>query len=154
MGEEKQYPSSEQLMPENQPYPGRESAMKPRPVSDLSNYRAADKLRSKVAIITGGDSGIGRAVAVAYAMEGADVAIVYNISDEDAKDTSQMVEHHNQQCLLIKADISRSDNCRRVVAQTVEQLGRVNILVNNAAYGQETSLNKRTSRKPCAILMA
>lgn len=68
----------------------------------MSNYRAADKLRSKIAIITGGDSGIGRAVAIAFAMEGADVAIVYNIADDDAEDTRQKVEQHDQRCLLIQ----------------------------------------------------
>lgn len=139
MNEINQYPNAEQLQPEPQPYPGRESEMIPRPISDLLNYRAAGKLKGKVALITGGDSGIGRAVAIAYAMEGADVAIVYNISDDDAKDTAEMVEKHHQRCLRIKADISRSDECRRVVDQTVEQLGGLNILVNNAAYGQEQS---------------
>lgn len=137
MSNTSRYPQVEEFAPEPQPYPGRESQMKPRPISDMSNYQAAGKLKGKIAIITGGDSGIGRAVAIAYAMEGADVAIVYNIADEDAFDTRQMVEHHNQRCLPIKADISRSDECRRVVAQTVEQLGGLNILVNNAAYGQE-----------------
>ena len=136
MSEEKQYPKSDQFSPEHQPYPGLETKMSPRPISNLSKYKAADKLKDKVAIVTGGDSGIGRAVAIAYAMEGADIAIVYNLADDDAEDTRQKIEQYSH-CLLIKADISSSDECRRVVSETVQHFNGLNILVNNAAYGQE-----------------
>lgn len=131
------YPRVEEFAPEPQPYPGRQSLMKPQPLSDMSGYQAAGKLLGKVTLITGGDSGIGRAVAIAYAMEGADVAVVYNIADDDAEDTRQMVESHGRRCLLVKADIRYTEECRRAVAETVEGLGGLNVLVNNAAYGQE-----------------
>ena len=87
-------------------------------------------------VLTGGDSGIGRAVAIAYAMEGANVAIVYNLADDDADDTRQKIEQYSS-CYLIKADISSSDECRRVIDETVRHFGGLNILVNNAAYARE-----------------
>jgi len=108
--------------------------MIPPPDSDLSNYQPAGKLRGKRALITGGDSGIGRAVAIAFAMEGADVAIVYNVHDDDAGVTREMVEARHQRCLLIKADVRDSAACRAAVAQTAQELGGINVLVNNAAY--------------------
>ena len=116
------------------PYPARQSDMVPQPDSDLSNYRPAGKLRGKVALITGGDSGIGRAVAVAFAMEGADVAVVYNVNDDDADTTRAMVEATGRRCLVIKADVRDRDACGAAVARTVSALGGLNVLVNNAAY--------------------
>ena len=104
------------------------------PDSDLSNYRAAGKLGGKVALITGGDSGIGRAVAIAFAMEGADVAIVYNVNDGDANTTREMVEAKGRKCLVLKTDVREAAQCRDAVERTVASLGRLNILVNNAAY--------------------
>ncbi len=104
------------------------------PDSDLSNYQAADKLKGKVAIITGGDSGIGRAVAIAYAMEGASSAILYNASDDDAQKTKELVEERGGQCLPIKMDVRRPEECEAAVKQTVEKFGDLNILVNNAAF--------------------
>jgi NAD(P)-dependent dehydrogenase (short-subunit alcohol dehydrogenase family) len=127
-------PKAEDIPAQKLPYPARQSDMTPAPDSDLSNYQAAGKLRGKVALITGGDSGIGRAVAIAFAMEGADVAIVYNENDGDADTTRELVEARDQRCLVIKADVRDSDACRNAVAQTVEQLGGLNVLVNNAAY--------------------
>ncbi len=100
----------------------------------MSNYRAAGKLLGKVAIVTGGDSGIGRAAAIALAMEGADVAIVYLDEHEDARETQRLVEAQGRRCLLLANDVRSSDQCRKAIAQTVEQLGSLNILVNNAAY--------------------
>src|SRR5215218_7649472 len=95
-------------------------------------YKAGKKLEGKVALITGGDSGIGRAVAVHYAKEGADVAIVYHVSDEDAKETQVMVEQEGRTCLLFKGDIAREAFCRKTVQQVVKKLGKLSILVNNA----------------------
>lgn len=104
-------------------YPASQADMQQAPDSDLSNYRPADKLVGKVALITGADSGIGRAVAIAYAMEGADVAIVYNESDGDADTTRQMVEAKGRRCLVIKADVRESKACRDAVQRTVQELG-------------------------------
>lgn len=115
-------------------YPARQAEMDPLPDSDLSNYRPANKLEGKVAIVTGGDSGIGRAVAIAYAMEGADVAILYNVNDSDAEETKEMVEEKGRCCLVLKRDVRSSVDCRRSVEEVVGRFGRLNILVNNAAF--------------------
>ncbi len=97
-----------------------------------SDYKSSWRLENKVAIITGGDSGIGRAIAVHFAAEGADVAIVYHKSDGDANETCEMVEAYGKQCLLFKGDISNEKFCRDVVRDTVRKLKRLDILVNNA----------------------
>jgi NAD(P)-dependent dehydrogenase (short-subunit alcohol dehydrogenase family) len=127
-------PTAEQIPAQKLPYPASQEDMVPQPDSDLSNYKPAGKLQGKVALITGGDSGIGRAVAIAYAMEGADVAILYNVNDADADVTRSMVEAKGQQCLNIKADVRDSQQCHQAVEQTVERFGKLNTLVNNAAY--------------------
>ncbi|MBA3441680.1 MAG: SDR family oxidoreductase [Pyrinomonadaceae bacterium] len=134
MSTDKQRPKSEDIPGQKLPYPAKQSDMKPQPDSDLSNYLAAGKLRGKVALITGGDSGIGRAVAIAFAMEAADVAILYNVNDEDADTTRRMVQAKGQKCLLLKHDVRNSAECRTAVQQTVSEFGHLNILVNNAAY--------------------
>lgn len=113
--------------------PALESEMTPRPEYDDPNYRGSDKLRGKVALITGGDSGIGRSVAVYYAKEGADVAIVYLDEHGDAEETKRAVESYGQRCLLIPGDIRNETFCQQAVQRTVEALGRLDILVNNAA---------------------
>ncbi|MCC8407458.1 SDR family oxidoreductase [Mucilaginibacter sp. UR6-1] len=113
--------------------PGNEHEMDPKPEYINSNYKAAGKLNGKVALITGGDSGIGRAVAVHYAKEGADVAIVYFDEDADAKETQQLVQAESRKCLLIKGDVKNSAFCESAVKQTVDELGKLNIMVNNAA---------------------
>jgi NAD(P)-dependent dehydrogenase (short-subunit alcohol dehydrogenase family) len=118
---------------EQQRQPGIESQMRPRPQAIKNDYRASGKLAGKVAIITGGDSGIGRAVAVAFAREGADVAIVYLDEHDDAKETAAMVEEAGRKCLLLAGDVGREAFCRRAVEQTVKKLGRLDIVVNNAA---------------------
>lgn len=124
-----------QTMPpqEQDHQPGSEKEMNPQPKYEPSDYKAADKLKDKVAIITGGDSGIGRAVSVAFAKEGADVAIVYLNEHEDAEETKRQVEQEGRKCLLIAGDIGEESFCQDVVKQTVEELGKLDILVNNAA---------------------
>jgi NAD(P)-dependent dehydrogenase (short-subunit alcohol dehydrogenase family) len=113
--------------------PGRETKMVPRPQVVLPEYRGSGKLAGKAALITGGDSGIGRAVAVLFAKEGADVAISYLDEQEDAEETQRLVEAEKQKCLLTKGDIGNEQVCQRIIQQTVKSLGRLDILVNNAA---------------------
>jgi NAD(P)-dependent dehydrogenase (short-subunit alcohol dehydrogenase family) len=113
--------------------PGREYKMKPRPRAEDEKHRGSGKLQDKVAIITGGDSGIGRAVAVAFAKEGANVSIVYLEERKDANKTKSLVEKHGGKCLLIKGDVGQEEFCRKAVAQTVEEFGGVDLVVNNAA---------------------
>ena len=107
--EQEERPAAEEMpeFAEKLPYPAKQSEMKLQPDSDLSNYRAADKLRGRVALITGGDSGIGRAVAIAFCKEGANVSIVYNENDEDAQKTRALCEQNGGKCLVIKADVRR-----------------------------------------------
>lgn len=127
-------PTPDEIPGQKLPYPASQEDMTPAPDSDLSNYKAAGKLTDKVAIITGGDSGIGRAVAIAYAMEGANVAILYNVNDADADKTKSMVEDRGGQCLPIKMDVRKPEDCEAAVKQTLDKFGKLNILVNNAAF--------------------
>ncbi len=113
--------------------PGKEYKMDPEPVVIRDDYRGSGKLENKVALITGGDSGIGRSVAVHFAREGADVAIVYLDETKDARDTKKMVEDEGRKCLLIKGNVREEEFCRKAVGETVKELGKLNILVNNAA---------------------
>jgi NAD(P)-dependent dehydrogenase (short-subunit alcohol dehydrogenase family) len=123
--------------PQHQRKPGLEAAMKPRPQYAAPHYRGADKLKDKVALITGGDSGIGRAVAVLYAREGADVAIVYLAEEEeDARETQRAVEREGRRCVLLPGDVRSSAFCDAAVDATVRQLGHLDVLVNNAAFQQ------------------
>lgn len=128
-------PTEQQTLPpqEQNQQPGIESQMTPRPQVDDPQYRGSGKLRDKVALITGGDSGIGRAVAIAYAKEGADVVIVYLNEDEDAKKTQQMVEELGRRCLTMAGDVGDENFCQTAVQQTIERFGHLDILVNNAA---------------------
>jgi NAD(P)-dependent dehydrogenase (short-subunit alcohol dehydrogenase family) len=112
--------------------PGIEAKMDPRPEYIKATYKAAGKLAGKVALVTGGDSGIGRAVCVHYAREGADIAIVYLDEDIDAKETQEVVQSYGRKCLLIKGDVKKSAFCKKAVMQVVKELGKLNILVNNA----------------------
>lgn len=122
------------LPPQHQDHrPGTESEMHPKPEFESNEYKAAGKLKGKVALITGGDSGIGRAVAVYYAKEGADVSIVYLNEHKDAEETKRQVEQEGQKCLLIAGDVGDDAFCRDAVTETVEKLGKLDILVNNAA---------------------
>jgi NAD(P)-dependent dehydrogenase (short-subunit alcohol dehydrogenase family) len=113
--------------------PGIESEMTPRPRSEDFTYRGSGKLDGKVALITGGDSGIGRAVAIYYAKEGADVAVVYLSEHDDAKETQRQVEQEGRRAILIAGDIGDEAFCRDAVERTVRELGRLDVLVNNAA---------------------
>ncbi|CAA9890857.1 Uncharacterized oxidoreductase YhdF [Candidatus Methylobacter favarea] len=120
--------------PQNQDnQPGRESQMQPQPQSHDPTYRGSGKLKGKVALITGGDSGIGRAIAVVFAKEGADSAIVYLNEHDDAEETRRLVSECGQKCLLIGGDIGEENFCRQAVEQTLGELGRLDILINNAA---------------------
>jgi len=114
--------------------PGKQHLMNPEPEVIKKNYKAAGKLQGKVALITGGDSGIGRSVALHFSKEGASVAIVYTPEEEkDAFDTKAMVEDAGQDCLLLSGDLRNAAFCTEVVEKTVERFGKLNILVNNAA---------------------
>ncbi|HEX3385328.1 MAG TPA: SDR family oxidoreductase [Mucilaginibacter sp.] len=112
--------------------PGIEARMNPAPEYIKDSYMSSGKLRGKVALITGGDSGIGRAVSVHFAEEGADIAIVYLDEDQDAKDTKTLVEAAGRNCLLIKGDVKNSDFCKNAVEKVISEFGNINILVNNA----------------------
>jgi NAD(P)-dependent dehydrogenase (short-subunit alcohol dehydrogenase family) len=114
--------------------PGRQAQMQPVPDCGEQSYRGSGKLSDKVAIVTGADSGIGRAVAIAYAREGADVVISYLDEHDDAQDTAQYVEKAGRRAVLVASDLSRPEACRDLVRRTVDELGRVDVLVNNAAY--------------------
>ena len=113
--------------------PGLRSEMTPKPRSEDASYRGSGKLDGKVALITGGDSGIGRAVAIFFAKEGADVAIVYLDEHDDAKDTKGEVEAEGRRCLTIAGDIGDESFCQEAVNQTVKEFGSLDVLVNNAA---------------------
>jgi NAD(P)-dependent dehydrogenase (short-subunit alcohol dehydrogenase family) len=122
------------LPPQHQAHqPGRETEMTPQPQVDSPTYRACGKLTDCVAIITGGDSGIGRAVAIAFAKEGADVVIAYLNEHEDAQTTKRQVETHGRRCLAIAGDIGDDKFCREMVERAVNEFGRLDVLVNNAA---------------------
>jgi NAD(P)-dependent dehydrogenase (short-subunit alcohol dehydrogenase family) len=132
-------PSQENPPPEqSQEYPGRTSEMDPRPRDEMRGYEGRGLLAGKRALITGGDSGIGRAVAVAFAKEGADVAIAYlsEQEDEDAQHTAELIEKAGHQCVTIRGDLAEEANCQRAVDQTVHELGGLDILVNNIATQQ------------------
>lgn len=123
--------------PQHQPKPGIESKIRPRPAYKAPEYRGADKLKDSVALITGGDSGIGRAVAVLFAREGADIAIVYlPVEESDAQTTREAVEAEGRRALLIPGDVQQSKFCSEAVERTIDTFGRLDIVVNNAAYQQ------------------
>jgi len=113
--------------------PGIEQAMNPAPESESPVYKPAGKLIGKVALVSGGDSGIGKAVSIAFAKEGADVAVLYLNEEADARETKKQIEAEGRRCLLIKGDIGNPAFCQQAVAQTANELGRLDVLVNNAA---------------------
>jgi NAD(P)-dependent dehydrogenase (short-subunit alcohol dehydrogenase family) len=120
--------------PQQQDPPGTQAEMRPRPDCGETSYEGHGRLRGKVAVITGGDSGIGRAVAIAYAREGADVLISYLDEHDDAAETGKHVEDAGRRAVLVAGDLADPQHCRDVIARAVEEFGRVDVLVNNAAY--------------------
>jgi hypothetical protein len=119
---------------QQQPIPGRTAAMQPRPDHGEDSYKGSGRLRDKKVLLTGGDSGIGRAVAIAFAREGADLLVSYLDEDEDAAETQQLVEKAGRRCVLAPGDIADPRHCRALVDKAVEAFGRVDVLVNNAAH--------------------
>ena len=120
--------------PQSQKHPGLESHMRPRPDYGQQSYRGAGRLTGKKALITGGDSGIGRAVAVAFAREGADVLISYLNEDADAEETSRVVRESGRTCVAVPGDISQEQHCRQLIDSALAEFGHLDVLVNNAAY--------------------
>ena len=135
--------------PQHQPRPGIERKLKPQPVFDYPEKPGTDKLRGKIALITGADSGIGKAVAVLFAKEGADIAIAYLNEHKDAKDTASFIQkNYNRKCMLIPGDISHEKHCKTVIKKVVKEYKRIDILVNNAALHYENkSLEDLTTRE-------
>ncbi|HSP12110.1 MAG TPA: SDR family oxidoreductase [Salegentibacter sp.] len=118
---------------QKQSQPGNEYKMHPKPEIIRDNYRGSEKLKDKVALITGGDSGIGRSVAVHFAREGADVAIIYLNEDEDALETKALVEKEGRRCFILEGDLKKEEFCRTAIQECIKEMGVLNILVNNAA---------------------
>jgi len=119
---------------QRQPMPGSTAKMDPRPDHGETSYKGSGKLKGKKAVITGGDSGIGRAVAIAYAREGADILIAYLDEHDDAREVKALVEQEGRKAVLVAGDLRNPEHCRSVIKQSVEALGGVDILVNNAAH--------------------
>ena len=129
------------IPPQHQDHqPGSEQQMTPKPLAEMRNYKGSGKLKGKVALITGGDSGIGRAAAIGFAKEGANVVVAYLDEHEDAKETQRLIEAEGCECVTIAGDIGSEEFCRRMVDTTVSKFGKLDILVNNAAqqYPQES----------------
>src|SRR5687767_15867822 len=118
---------------QQQDVPGVQSKMTPKPDCGEQSYRGTGQLKGKVAVITGADSGIGRAVAIAFAREGADVLCSYWTEDDDAAETKRLVEEAGRRCLTVAGDIGDREHCQELVERAVEDLGRLDVLVNNAA---------------------
>lgn len=135
--------------PQHQPRPGIETRMKPEPVCDYPTVKGSGKLSNKVALITGGDSGIGKAVAILFAKEGADIAISYLNEHGDARETKRVIEEqYGRRCLLIPGNISAEKHCVKVVKTTVKEYKRIDILVNNAAvHFENETLEKLSTRE-------
>jgi NAD(P)-dependent dehydrogenase (short-subunit alcohol dehydrogenase family) len=119
---------------QRQPMPGSTAKMDPRPDHGETSYQGSGRLQGKRAIVTGGDSGIGRAVAIAFAREGADIVIAYLDETEDAKEVADLIEKEGRKAVLVNGDLRSADHCRAVVDRAVRELGGVDILVNNAAH--------------------
>jgi NAD(P)-dependent dehydrogenase (short-subunit alcohol dehydrogenase family) len=119
--------------------PGEEAALTLKPMYDAPHYKGSEKLKDKVALVTGGDSGIGRSVAVLFAREGADVAVAYLTEDEDAGETKRAVEKEGRRCILLSGDVADPKFCEAAVKRTVAELGKLDILVNNAAFQEHVT---------------
>jgi len=133
-GDRPGYPRDMNQPPQHQDPPGSQAQMRPQPDCGEEGYEGHGRLKGKAAVITGADSGIGRAVAIAYAREGADVLISYLDEHEDAEDTAGYVEDAGQRAVLVPGDLADPQHCRDVIARAVEEFGRIDVLVNNAAY--------------------
>src|SRR5690606_29807362 len=120
--------------PQSQTLPGSSAAMDPQPDYGEHSYKGSGRLKDKVAVITGADSGIGRAVALAYAREGAHVVVAYLSEEQDARETQGLVEAAGRRCVLFAGDIGSADTCRKLIRIAVDSFGRIDILVNNAAH--------------------
>lgn len=129
-------------MPEQKPWippqhqehqPGSEAAMMPKPQAEMQNYKGSGKLKGKIAIVTGGDSGIGRATAIGFAKEGASVVIAYLDEHEDAKETQRLIEAEGRECVALAGDVGDAEFCRKVVDSAMSSFGKLDIVVNNAA---------------------
>jgi NAD(P)-dependent dehydrogenase (short-subunit alcohol dehydrogenase family) len=131
--------SEQEFPPQQQERPGHEAAMSPEPHDEMRSYRGSGKLEGKVALVTGGDSGIGRAVCAAFAKEGADVAIAYLNEHEDAAHTKSLVEAEGRRAITLACDLQREEECRRIVEETVGQLGSLDVLVNH--HGTQTPVD-------------
>jgi NAD(P)-dependent dehydrogenase (short-subunit alcohol dehydrogenase family) len=119
---------------QTQPYPGRDHQLDPPADHGQQSYQGTGKLAGRKAVVTGGDSGIGRAVAIAFAREGADVLLSYLEEHDDAEETARWVEEAGQRCVLVPGDLADPGHCRSVIAQAAEEFGRIDVLVNNAAF--------------------
>jgi NAD(P)-dependent dehydrogenase (short-subunit alcohol dehydrogenase family) len=119
---------------QSQPMPGSSKSMSPEPDYGENSYRGSERLRDKKVLITGADSGIGRAVALAFAREGADLVVSYLSEHEDARETQRLIESSGRKCVLVPGDIAAPSHCREIVKKAVEEFGRIDVLVNNAAH--------------------
>lgn len=134
--------------PQHQQRPGSERKMTPQPIFDYPEKPGSGKLNNKIALITGGDSGIGKAIAVLFAKEGADIAIAYLNETTDAKDTEKVVTGtYQRRCLLLKGDLSKEKHCQDVIKKTIKEYGRIDILVNNAGMHYENKSLEEISTK-------
>jgi NAD(P)-dependent dehydrogenase (short-subunit alcohol dehydrogenase family) len=129
--------NTQTIPPQEQKLPGSEQKMNPKPVVDDPDYKPSGKLKDKIVFITGGDSGIGKATAILLAKEGAKVAIVYLNEHADADETRSIIENYGSECLLIPGDISKEDFCKDAVQKTIDEYGRIDVLINNAAEQHE-----------------
>src|SRR3712207_8089230 len=139
MSDEQEFP------PQQQSRPGYEGDMDPEPQDEMRHYKGSGKLEGKVALVTGGDSGIGRAVCVAFAKEGADLAIAYLSEDDDAEHTKSLVEAEGRRAITLRCDAQNEDEARGIVSDTVEQLGKIDVLVNHA--GTQTAVDSRSEER-------
>ncbi len=134
--------------PQQQRRPGLEKKMRPAPVFDYPGRKGSDKLKNKIALITGGDSGIGKAVAVLFAKEGADIAIAYLNEHKDAKETKTIIESgYGRRCLLIAGNLGREQHCHTVIKKTIARYGKIDILVNNAGLHYENKKMEELTTK-------
>jgi NAD(P)-dependent dehydrogenase (short-subunit alcohol dehydrogenase family) len=131
--------SDQEFPPQEQERPGHEGEMSPEPQDEMRGYRGSGKLEGKIALVTGGDSGIGRAVCTAFAKEGADVAIAYLDEHEDAEHTKSLVEAEGRRAITLPCDLQHEEECRRIVQETVSQLGSLEVLVNH--HGTQTPVD-------------